>query len=133
MALWLCFFSGFAVAKNMPRHGIFVYSNFCISKMSGDLYGNRITLRRQFDGDSLIYEYTDGSTHIVVADNLVLDEKSDTLSFEVHVQGGSNTIVSGKFIDDGRSLNVRGMLFDEGATFSLKRVVNFGAPLPDCK
>jgi len=128
----LCY-GNFSSAKDMPRYGIFVYSNFCSSAMSGDLYGNRITLRRLIDGDTLIYEYTDGSTHVVVADHLALDPKSGKLSFEIHADGDLNTIVSGKLSSDGDSLTVKGMLFDEEATFTLKLISDFSLPIQRCK
>ncbi|MDB5756399.1 MAG: hypothetical protein JWR56_2827, partial [Massilia sp.] len=54
----LCFCNGLAAAKSLPRYGVFVYSNFCVSPMSGDLGGDRITLLRFADGDTLVYEYT---------------------------------------------------------------------------
>lgn len=129
----LCFCTNFATAKNLPRYGMFVYSNFCISAGSGDLNGNRITLRRLSDGDSLIYEYTDGSTHVVVADKLVLNAKSGTLRFEAHAEGDLNAIVSGRISGDGDTLTVRGLLFNEETTFELRRTVNFAAPVKICK
>jgi hypothetical protein len=125
--------NGIAEAKSVPRFGIFVYSNFCISPMSSDLYGARVTLRRLADGDMLIYEYTDGSTHALVAEKFMLDEKSRTLRFELHDPAGSNASVSGKFSNDGSALLLRGMLF-EGADriTALKRVMDFASPAGEC-
>jgi hypothetical protein len=133
LAIGLCCGSSFAAAKNMPRYGLFVYSNFCISPMSGDLAGDRITLHRFVDGDTLIYEYTDGSTHAVVARKVGLDAKPVFLQFEVHGEGDLNALVSGKFSPDGSILTVSGLLFHESETFVLKRVMDFAAPLVDCK
>ncbi|HXA48216.1 MAG TPA: hypothetical protein VNW52_11350, partial [Burkholderiaceae bacterium] len=124
--LWSC--ANLASAQEMPRYGIFVYSSFCKSAMSGDLYGSRITLRRLSDDDTIIYEYTDGSTQMVAADNLKLDSKSGKISFEIHAAGNLNAIVSGQFSGDGGSLKAHGLLFDEKATVTLSRIVNFAAP-----
>jgi hypothetical protein len=126
-------FNNIANSKDMPRYGVLVYSNLCTSEMSGDLEGNRITLRRLVDGDTLIYEYDDGSTHLVIADELKLDSKSGEISFKIHADGNLNTVVSGRFSKDGESLKVKGMLFEESTTFILKRVSDFSLPLQHCK
>lgn len=131
LALGVC--SGVAAAKGLPRYGVFVYSSFCVSPMSGDLGGDRVTLRRSADGDLLVYEYTDGSTHAIIASGPALEVKSETLRFEVNVQGAAKATVSGDFSPDGRQLTVHGLPFQGDSKNTLLRVTDFAAPLAKCK
>ncbi|MDB5935141.1 MAG: hypothetical protein JWQ01_2485 [Massilia sp.] len=130
----LGFGSSLADAKGLPRFGVSVYSNFCISPMSDDLYGARITLRRMPNGDNmLVYEYNDGSDHALFARALALDEKSGTLRFELHDPAGLDASVAGQFSRDGSSLMLRGMLFEEPTrVIALKRVTDFASPVGKC-
>lgn len=130
-ACWFC--GAPAAAKGLPRYGVFVYSNFCVSHQSGDLYGDRITLRKFADGDSLIYEYTDGSTHALVANAVTLDPGAGTLRFEVSGPGVEKAIVSAQFSRDGRHLTEQGMPFRGDTTLTLTRMADFGAAIPECK
>jgi hypothetical protein len=129
----LCFCNGLATAKSLPRYGVFVFSNFCVSPMSGDLGGDRITLLRFADGDKLVYEYTDGSTHAVIANGLTLDARSETLRFEIDVQGESKSTVSGKFSRDARNLTLRGLPFRGEKKYTLVRETDFAPHLKECK
>lgn len=133
-AVWaLCACHGVSAAQGLPRYGAFVYSNFCVSPMSGDLGGDRMTLIRLADGDTLVYEYTDGSTHALVATELKLDATSATLRFDVKVQGAATSTVSGNFSADGRRLTVHGLPFRGENNYTLLRVTDFAAPVAQCK
>ncbi len=101
--------------------------------MSGDLYGSRITLRRLRDDETLLYEYTDGATHLVMAEKLQFDPGTGKISFEVHAGGSLDTTVVGVFSDHGKQLTVQGLLFNEAAKQTLRRVSNLSAPLPGCR
>ena len=127
------FFTTFASSKATPKYGIFVYSNFCISAMSGDLYGNRITFSKLIDANTLIYEYTDGATHAVLAESLKFDLNSGKVTFEVHAEGNLKTTVLGRFSDDGSRLTVQGMLFNEEEKVTLKLISDFASPIQKCK
>lgn len=129
----LCFCDGSAAATRLPRYGMFVYSNLCVSPMSGDVGGDRILLRRFADGDTLFYEYTDGSTHAVVARALALDASMATLRFEIDIEGVPTSSVSGKFSRDGRHLALRGLPFSGDSSAALVLVTDFAAPLKQCK
>lgn len=133
VVLALCACNGTATAKGLSRYGVFVYSNFCISPMSGDLGGNRITLIRLADGDTLVYEYTDGSTHALIASELALGGNSETLRFEVNVSGTAKSTVSGNFSADGRSLTVQGLPFQGENKYTLLQVMDFAEPVAECK
>jgi len=124
----------YAATPSLPRYGIFVYSDFCTSPMSRDMYGSRISLRRFRDDDSLIYEYTDGSTHPLVAEALTLDGAAGTLHFKVRPSGSETAQLSGTISKDGQTLVLRGVLFEEPKrVYTLKRITNFSAPIPTCK
>lgn len=134
LALSLCCCNSFAETQSPSHFGLFVYSNFCVSPMSDDLNGLRITLRRLPDGDMLVYEYTDGSTHALMAEKLNLDDRARTLRFEVHDPDGSSAHLSGKISSDGRVLTLRGMLFQDASTvITLTKTSDLAAPVPKCK
>jgi hypothetical protein len=134
LAVSLCCCDSFAGTPSPPRFGLFVYSNFCISPMSDDLHGARITLRRLSDGDMLVYEYTDGSTHALIAEKLTLDDRAGTVQFEVRALDGAGARLSGKFSGDGRVLKLRGMLYeDEGAVITLTKTRDLGGRVAQCK
>jgi hypothetical protein len=124
----------FAATLRLPRYGVFVYSNFCRSAMSGDLYGVRVTLHRFWDDDMLVYEYTDGSTHALVAQDLTLDSGSRSVSFKLRDADVGAAQLSGQLSADGRTLMLRGVPFeDPKAVFKLVRNMDFAARVPDCK
>jgi len=116
------------------RAWAFIYSDFCVSKQSDDLYGTRITLRRLADGDLLIYEYNDGSTRALVAEGLAVDPKSGTLSFSVRDPDGGLTQMTGQFSHGGRALTLKTPLFgDPKRVYTLARVDDPGAAARACK
>lgn len=133
--LALCVSPGASAAVRVPspHYGVFVYSNFCVSPQSGDMYGNRVTLLRSADGTTLFFEYTDGSTHGMVATDLKLDTPHDNVSFAVQVAGEPLSAISGKFAHDGNSVTSRGIPFAGDYPETLTRVTNFAEPAQDCK
>ena len=120
-------------APAAPLYGVFVYSNFCVSPQSGDMYGNRITLLRSPDGTMLLFEYTDGSAHGVVATDLKLDTPHDTISFAVQPDGAPASTVSGKFSPDAQSVTLRGIPFARPTPQTLPRITDFATPAKNCK
>lgn len=130
--LTLCLSYGAHAATNLPRHGVFVFSNFCGGHQSGDLGGDRITLHR-FDNDTLIYEYNDGSTHALVARDLLIDTNAGTFHFAVEVQGEPPSIISGAVTRDGQAVTVQGLPFRGDQRSTLVRVKDVGAPVKECK
>lgn len=131
VALFLC--NGAIAAAPASHFGVFVYANFCVSAMSGDLYGNRMTLLRSPDATTLLFEYTDGSTHGLVATDLKLDTPHDTISFAVQVEGAPRSALSGAFSPDGQSVTLHGLPFGGDEATVLTRVTNFAAPAKNCK
>jgi hypothetical protein len=131
MALVLC--HGAGAASNLPRYGVLVYSSFCVSPMSGDLGGDRITLHRFSDGDTLVYEYTDGSTHALIAHDLVLDTAAGTLRFAVDPHNEATSTIAGAISRDGDRITVQGLPFRGDLARTLVRVKNVAAPIRQCR
>jgi hypothetical protein len=124
----------YAASHDVPGLGTVIYSDFCVSRQSDDLYGTRITLRRLADGDLLIYEYNDGSMHALVAEGLVVDPKSGSVQFSVQNPDGGMTQISGQFASGGRALTLKTPLFgDPKRVYTLARVDRLGAAAPVCK
>lgn len=128
----LCLCSASAFAADLPRYGVFVYSSFCVSALSDDVGGNRVTWRRAADGDLLVYEYTDGSTHALIARALTIDPKSHAVRFDVSVEGEPTSTIAGYFSADGQKLILRGFPFQGGSPETLVRVTNLAAPIKTC-
>lgn len=125
---------GYAAPNDVPRLGTVIYSDFCVSKQSDDLYGTRITLRRLADGDLLIYEYNDGSMRALVAEGLKVDATSGAMQFAVQNPDGGMTQMSGQFAHGGRALTLKMPLFaDPKRIYTLARVDDPGAAAPACK
>lgn len=120
-------------APIQPRYGVFVYSNRCVSAMSGDIAGDRITLHRFADGDTLIYEYDDGSTHAVLAHDVMIDTATGGMRFQVDIKGTPSATVYGAMATDGERVTLRGLPFVGDDVFVLARVRDFAAPLRHCK
>jgi hypothetical protein len=129
-ALCLC---QLAAAGSAPRYGVLVFSNRCISAMSDDVEGNRITVHRFADRDTLVYEYDDGSAHAVLAHDVMIDTATGGMRFQVDVPGEPTATVFGAMTTDGRRVTLRGLPFAGDRAFTLLRVSDFGAPLRQCK
>jgi hypothetical protein len=126
--------AGYAASNDAPRLGTAIYSDLCVSQQSNDLHGTRITLRRLADGDMLIYEYNDGSTHALVGEGLAVDSKSGAVQFAVHNPDGGMTQMAGQFTGGGRALTLKTPLFgDPKRVYTLARVDNPAAAAPACK
>lgn len=113
-------------------YGVHVYSNLCLSKMSDDLYGNRITILKMADGTTVIFEYNDGgSNQAIVATNVDQGGKSRDMTFEVKVDNDPSKVV-GRFARNHETLSVKGLPFAGEAAYELKRLHKFAPPIPYC-
>ena len=58
----------------LERYGVAVYSDLCLQKDSGEIGGQRVTLHRFAEADSVIYEFTAGAlSWPIVASDVNLD------------------------------------------------------------
>ena len=128
--------SALAASAGLPRYGVAVYSDLCQEPETGDIGGQRITLHRYAEGDSVIYEFTAGGLSLpVVATDVLLDDKTGALTFNVQeVPNGAPRTVIGRFAQRGRTLTLAGGYCADGALpMRLAKVSDFGRALPSCK
>lgn len=115
-----------ASAANLPRYGIFMYSNLCSEKESGDIAGYRALLIRDGDGDRLFWEWGGEGPLEGPAQARLLKIGSDTFEFAVpQSEGDIYKIFNGTIYDQG-------MYFGSGVHISLPRVTDFSAKMPEC-
>jgi hypothetical protein len=84
-----------AIAAELPRDGVFVYSTLCIERESGDAAGNRIRLVRSERGDSLYFEWSEGPRYgPTLASMLVIDPKTSKITFTLPANAPPNDLPS---------------------------------------
>src|SRR5450830_782774 len=103
----------------VPRHGMVVYSDLCVNPDSGEFGGQRITLQRFAEVDTVIYEYTAGGLSWPLVAN------------EVNVEPRT---VSGRFSPNGDALTLDGgYCGDETVPMKMEKVRDFGRKAGACK
>jgi hypothetical protein len=125
-----------AGGKGLPRYGVAVYSDLCVESESGDVGGQRISLHRFADGDSVIYEFTAGGLSMpLVASDVSIDDGTGVLTFTVTVADNEERTIIGRFAKDGRTLTLTGSYDCSDVTLPmrLRRVDNFSRPLAACR
>ncbi|WP_229219841.1 hypothetical protein [Rugamonas fusca] len=115
-------------AATLPRYGMLVFSDLCLHPDSGEFGGQRITLQRFAEVDTVIYEYTAGGlSWPVVASDVNIDPRGRQLYFVVTPPGEDERTISGKLSDDGNTLLLDGAYCDDGSVpMRLHRVTDFG-------
>ncbi|MCE3263337.1 MAG: hypothetical protein K0R43_2416 [Pseudoduganella sp.] len=127
-----------AVAANkpgaLPRHGMLVYSDLCIHEGSGEYGGQRITLQRFAEVDTVIYEYTAGGlSWPLVATDVNVDPRGKMMYFTVQ-EGEEERTISGKFSRNGNVLTLDGAYCeDQSQPMVLTRVRDFARKPGACK
>ena len=86
-AIWAASNAAAAPAKPLPRYGVFVYSNLCTEKESGDAAGSRLTLLRYGDGDHVLFEWSEGPRVEAAGYKVKFDASTGELTFEVDIPG----------------------------------------------
>lgn len=126
-------------AKNrsggLPRYGMAVYSDLCVNPQSGEFGGQRITLQRFAEVDTVIYEYTAGGlSWPIVASDVNVDPRGKMMYFTVQPAEGAERTISGKFSPDGATLTLDGgYCGDETVPMKLAKVTDFGRKAGACK
>jgi hypothetical protein len=96
-------------AGPLARYGVFVYSNLCVEDQSGDMAGNRITIHRFLEGDSVLYEYSNGGLSLpVLADDVKIDKSVKLVTFRVAMPGRGSESITAELSEKGRLLILRG-------------------------
>ncbi|WP_342120501.1 hypothetical protein [Pseudoduganella sp. OTU4001] len=118
----------------LPRHGMLVYSDLCVHEGSGEYGGQRITLQRFAEVDTVIYEYTAGGlSWPLVATDVNVDPRGKMMYFTVQ-EGEEERTISGKFSPDGTTLTLDGgYCEDHSQPMVLAKVRDFARKPRACK
>lgn len=124
-----------AARGGLPRYGMVVYSDLCVNPHSGEFGGQRITLQRFAEVDTVIYEYTAGGlSWPIVASDINIDPRGKMMYFTVQPAEGEERTISGKFSPDGATLTLDGgYCGDETVPMQLKKVTDFGRKAGACR
>lgn len=124
-----------AQGGGLPRYGMVVYSDLCVNPQSGEFGGQRITLQRFAEVDTVIYEYTAGGlSWPLVASDVNVDPRGKMMYFTVQAAEGAERTISGKFSPDGATLTLDGgYCGDETVPMKLAKVTDFGRKAGACK
>jgi hypothetical protein len=121
--------SSAASGRDMPRYGVFVYSDLCIEPESGDIAGDRVGLLRYPEGNQLIFEYTEGPLMApLFVDKMTIDSATGALTFDVREDGQTVTF-RGTVTDDA----LVGTISDRPKPVRLPRVRDFGRKQAECR
>src|SRR5471030_3423386 len=123
-----------APAAGLPRYGMVVYSDLCVNDDSGEFGGQRITLQRFNEVDTVIYEYTAGGlSWPVVASDVTIDPRGRQFYFTVQPPEEEERTINGRLSDDGKTLVLDGgYCGDEAVPMRLPLVTDFGRKAADC-
>ncbi|SFM09699.1 hypothetical protein [Rugamonas rubra] len=121
-------------AAALPRHGVVVFSDLCVSADSGEFGGQRITLQRYAEVDTVVYEYTAGGlSWPLVAGEVTVDPRGRQFYFTVQLPEGEERTVNGRLSADGRALVLDGgYCADQSVPMRLARVADFGRKAGPC-
>lgn len=119
----------------LERYGVAVYSDLCVQKDSGEIGGQRVTLHRFAEADTVIYEFTAGSlSWPIVANDVNLDAATGAFDFTIQAADGEERKLAGKFSKDGQTLTLEGDYCGGNVHMPMKlsRIRDFGRPLKNC-
>lgn len=124
-----------SASGGLPRYGMVVYSDLCIHADSGEFGGQRITLQRFAEVDTVLYEYTAGGlSWPVVASDVNIDPRGQQLYFTVRPPDEEERTISGKIADGGKTLVLDGgYCGDEAVPMRLPLVTDFGRKAGSCR
>ncbi|HEX8601708.1 MAG TPA: hypothetical protein VF774_03610 [Pseudoduganella sp.] len=118
----------------VPRYGMAVYSDLCVQP-GGEFGGQRITLQRFAEVDTVVYEYTAGGlSWPVVASDVNIDPRGKLMYFTVQPPDEAERTLSGKFSADGSTLTLEGgYCGDESLPMTLQKVRDFAQKPKACR
>lgn len=96
-------------AAALPRYGMLVFSDLCVHADSGEFGGQRISLQRFAEVDTVIYEYTAGGlSWPLVASEVTVDPRGRQFYFTVQPPGEDERTIRATLAGDGRSVRLDG-------------------------
>jgi len=122
------------LGPGLPRYGMVVFSDLCLTADGAEYGGQRITLQRFNEVDTVLYEYTAGGlSWPVVASDVTIDPRGRQFYFTVQPPEEEERTISGKLSDDGKTLVLDGgYCEDESVPMRLSRVTDFGRKAGTC-
>ena len=121
--------------RGLPRYGMLVFSDLCINADSGEFGGQRITLQRFNEVDTVLYEYTAGGiSWPVVASDVNIDPRGRQMYFTVQPPEEDERTISGKIVEGGKALVLDGgYCGDATVPMRLPLVTDFGRKAGVCR
>jgi hypothetical protein len=121
-------------APGLPRYGMVVFSDLCLTPDGGEYGGQRITLQRFNEVDTVLYEYTAGGlSWPLVASDVNIDPRGRQLYFTVQLPEEEERTISGKLSDDGKTLVLDGgYCDDQSVPMRLPMVTDFSKKARTC-
>jgi hypothetical protein len=123
-----------AGARDLPRYGVFVYSDLCINPDNGEGGGQRISLLRMREADTVVYEFTAGSlSWPMFATDVNIAPDMRALYFTVHWMDGEQRTIGARLSADRTRMTLDGG-YCAGAALPavLPRVTDFERALKAC-
>lgn len=119
----------------LPRYGMLVYSDLCINPDSGEFGGQRITLQRFAEVDTVLYEYTAGGlSWPLVASDVTIDPRGQQFYFTVQPPDEDERTVNAKVVDGGKAIVLDGgYCGDESLPMRLPLVKDYGRKAGACR
>jgi len=119
----------------LPRYGMLVFSDLCVHPDSGEFGGQRITLQRFAEVDTILYEYTAGGlSWPVVASDVTIDPRGQQFYFTVQPPDEDERTINAKVVDNGKAVVLDGgYCGDESVPMRLPLVTDFGRKTGTCR
>lgn len=119
----------------LPRYGMLVYSDLCIHADSGEFGGQRITLQRFAEVDTVLYEYTAGGlSWPVVASEVTIDPRGRQFYFTVTPPDEDERTINARVVDNGKAIVLDGgYCGDESVPMRLPLVTDYGRKAGACR
>jgi hypothetical protein len=119
----------------LPRYGMMVYSDLCIHPDSGEFGGQRITLQRFAEVDTVLYEYTAGGlSWPAVASDVTIDPRGQQFYFTVQPPDEDERTINARVVDGGKAIVLDGgYCGDESLPMRLPLVTDFGRKAGVCR
>ena len=119
----------------LPRYGMLVFSDLCIHTGSGEFGGQRITLQRFAEVDTVLYEYTAGGlSWPLVASDVNIDPTGRQMYFTVQPPDEEERTIAAKLEDGGKTMVLDGgYCDDESVPMRLPLVTDFSREAAACR
>lgn len=105
----------------LPRYGVAMFTNQCLSEQSGDLYGARLTLRRIGKVDDAVLERADYPPLVIWPVTWDAAQPGH-LAFQIPAGAAPAAPVAGQLSHDGLTLTLKGLYGDPARADVMQRM-----------